>query len=247
MLRFYWDTILEIPRTFTRAALIFYALGTFVASVVGYFGIERGQQLMGFWEGLSPFWGVGVPVLAVFFWLLAVANFERFEALKTKVGEYESGGALRVVAQSANPGPVSIEEGAPDGIERREGEIVWVVPFRDDPVITIKVEDAGDEHRISVSYGVRGNANTDGFQMDTAVQVLNEDGEPIRRLFINIDWINVSEDGSWQYTVAASEDLLGLPEGAYGLNVLDFVDLPPALRGNTRREYSDMRLTVRKL
>ncbi len=240
-MRFYWDTVLEIPRAFTNAALAYYAVGTLLLSTVGYFGIERGAQLVGFWENLSPFWGAVVPVFVIFLWLLAVANFERFEVLKTKVGEYESGGTLREVARAENPGPVSTPEWAPDEIERRDREVVCVVPYKpydtanayfSDPAATIEVEDTGDEFAISVSYKVRGKGWTHpisgatlGAQIDTGVQVLAKEGQQVRTLPVDAGYIEAQEDGSWQHEVAGSENLLALPKGVYGLNVLDVADV----------------------
>ncbi len=106
-------------------------------------------------------------------------------------------------------------------------------------------------------------------QMDTAVHVLDEGGKSLRMLDVAMGTIEIQEDGSWQHEVAGSTHLLGLPEGIYGLNVVDAVyvlldfrgtntdqypalkgvttDAPVDLRSNTHREYRDMRLTARRL
>jgi hypothetical protein len=192
--------------------------------------------------------------------------------------------AAGVVASAENDGPFTIEEWAPDEIGRKDTEVVCVVTYKarnatsayfSDPVATIEVEDAGDDLLISVSYKVRGDgwahhiAGAWGVQMDTGVHVLDAEGQPVRVLPVDMGWIEIREDGSWQHDVAGSGHLLGLPEGVYGLNVLDVTDVfldfrgtnthaysalkdvardaPVDLRSNTRREYRDMRLSVRKL
>jgi hypothetical protein len=56
----------------------------------------------------------------------------------------------------------------------------------------------------------------------------------------------VAHDGSWQHTVSGRSTVVGLPEGVYGLKVVDYTEMY-GYRGNPRREYRNMRLTVTKL
>lgn len=144
-----------------------------------------------------------------------------------------------------------------------------------DPAATIEVQDANEDILVSVSYKVRGDGWTNpvsgawGTDMHTFVQVLDEQGKPARNLYMHLAHIYIAEDGSWRHEATGGGHLLGLPKGVYGLNVIDLADVRfdfrhtntdmyPALkdvdtsklvdlRADTRREYSDMRLTARGL
>lgn len=207
------------------------------------------------------------------------------KGLRDKLRAYENGGKPKVVARIENRGPVSVEEWAPSEIDTNDARaVVCVVPYKpydtasayfSDPAATIEVQDPNDDILVSVSYKVRGDGWTNpvsgawGTDMNTFVEVLDEEGKSARHLYMHLAHVNIAEDGSWRHEAAGGEHLLGVPKGVYGLNVIDFAevrldfrgtntDMYPALknaatdklvdlRASGRREYSDMRLTARRL
>lgn len=229
--------------------------GQVVANVLG-----------GTWVAFSRWWSlIPLGILSLLFvYGLMKANHEKFleveaerDDLKEKLKAYEDSGKPKVLVRLENGGPVTTEEWAPDEIGRVPSEVVCVVPYKpydtvsaffDDPATTIKVEDVEDAYHIFVDYEVRGEIAPRGeawrTQIDAGVQVLSEDGEMVRGLHVYVGMAAVSEDGSWQHTVHGNGILSGLFEGVYGLNVLDYLEVPLDYRRDARREYRDMRLRV---
>lgn len=264
MLRFYWDTVCEIPRAVSKAALTYYAVGTLLLSAVGYLGIAWGKPVVGFWENLSPFWGAGVPVAVLAIWLLSVANFERFEslriknqALEEKVAGYQKSGAQEEIRRLYIPDSVPIPEDEPYVIEppKYPGKgwpIICIAPYNNlEPAITVELKDAQDTYEVIVSYEVQSTTDPGQFSnvsgtmsIEARVWAIDEGGKIIRNLDFYRGTIDVTDDGSWQHAVSGRCTFVGL-EGTYGFKVVDYTAMYGS-RGSPRREYSNMHLSIVK-
>lgn len=219
---------------------------------------------LGTWSTFLPWWtpwaAFGILLLIGFL----RANYEELQELASDNKEledelegYKNSGTPKVVTRLDNPGPVSIEEWAPDVLQEGENDSVCVVPYKpygsvsaffDAPAFNIKVEDAEDVYLIVVDYEVRGEnqPHPEGkypMQTDVGARASSADGQTTRDLHVHMGVAWVPEDGSWKYAVHGNGILSGLPEGTYGLNVFDIVDVS-ANKRDARREYRDMRLRI---
>lgn len=166
------------------------------------------------------------------------------------------------IANEYNPGPVSIPEDKPYVADHpryigSDVPIICLVPYKthetvnsrfDDPATTIKVESAEDAYLVVVGYEVLSvaedhSANSSMLPIKVRVQVIDEGTKVVMSLDVYGGEISVDPRGAWRHVVSGNATLSGLPEGVYGLNVLDYVTGFDH-RENARREYSNMRLRV---
>jgi hypothetical protein len=176
-------------------------------------------------------------------------------ALQDRVAAYESAGVAKLVANVPNPGPVFIPEDEPYLIDRPEyiggqGPFVCIVPFNHaEPATTIDVENKDDEFDVVVSYEVESvadhySATAWTINLETRVQVLDDNGEPITSARIDKGETKIDDDGSWQHTVTGRSALVGLAKGKYDLRVVDYFTTTLGHRHKPQREYRNMRMRV---
>ncbi len=270
-LRFHYPLLRRTVSILVGAGVRYTTGAAIVSLAVTLLNPEVGRAtadfLGGTWGTFSRWWSL-IPLgllFLLFVYGLMKANHEKFleveqerDDFRENLKAYENGDKPKIVARAENPGPVSIEEWAPDTLQEGENDPVCVVPYKpyetsstffDDPAATIEVEDAENDYLVVVDYEVRAEnqPHPEGrypMQIDVGVRVLSDDGQAARDLGVHSGVVWVPEDGRWQHTVHGNEILSGLPEGVYGINVFDILDVPTDFRENARREYRDMRLRV---
>lgn len=120
---------------------------------------------------ISAFWAL-IPVGLLFLLGLMRAPFEEYqrvqaskEALEERLAAYEGKGKPKVVARLENPGPVSIRQRTPEGIDWRGLDLACAVPYKpyetentylNDPAAKFPVEDIDEVFFVIVDYEVKG-------------------------------------------------------------------------------------------
>jgi hypothetical protein len=120
---------------------------------------------------ISAFWAL-IPVGLLFVFGLMRAPFEEYqrlqaskEALEERLAAYEEQGKPKVVARLENPGPVSIRQQTPEGIDWQGLDLACAVPYKpyetenaylNDPATKFPVEDIDEIFFVIVDYEVKG-------------------------------------------------------------------------------------------
>lgn len=112
MFRFYLYAVHQLPAILGRAALAYITGLTSVSAIIGYFGIKQGKLIVGWWEGLSPFWGAVLPMLVVAAVLFLIAVHRQFQEIERERDELKQENE-ELIAESENrssPVPDTLEE-----------------------------------------------------------------------------------------------------------------------------------------
>jgi hypothetical protein len=212
--------MLHIPASAWEASKAWTTLTAIAAFYLGFshkladysFKVFKTEFSLSVFGDISAYWAL-IPVGLLFLLGLMRAPFEEYqrlqaskEALEERLAVYEGRGKPKVVVRLENPGPVSLSQWAPQGIDWHGRDVVCVVPYKPydtesaffkDPAAKLPVEDVDDVFLIVVDYEVNGENAHRPEEDEELEETLTEISErPPIKLPINIEVVvqTIGED-----------------------------------------------------
>jgi hypothetical protein len=169
----------HIPASAWEASKAWTTLTAIAAFYLGFshkladysFKVFKTEFSLSVFGDISAFWAL-IPVGLLFLLGLMRAPFEEYQRVQTskedleeRLAAYEGQGKPKVVARLENPGPVSIRQRTPEGIDWRGLDLVCAVPYRPyetesaflhEPAAKFPVEDIDEVFFVIVDYEVKG-------------------------------------------------------------------------------------------